>query len=420
MVMVADRSSVCLETLTLEAVRSLMHRHAPPCLSLYLPTHRTVPDNAVDRPTFRQLLGGLDEALAATLPRREIERLLRPFHHLATDDDFWTHARDGLAVLASEGRVRVFRLQRPVAPLAVIRNRFHLMPLVRLASGIGRCHVLALTGREARLLEGTIWHDPSGTILARLDPVPLVPQPGREPAAAILRGDAVDEETFQPHRVERGLGPAGMAGRTAVHGGAGSRQDDVDADTEIFLRHVDEVVFEQASRPTSLPLVLVAAARLAATFRGLSKNELLLDARVTRDPHLMTPAELAAAVAPAFAAAAAARIAGEILRWRRACAHGLGTADLADIGRAAVAGRVATLLVEADRIEPGRFDRTTGAIEFESPSMARPARSPAVALDHDDVLGAVAETVLAHGGTIVAVRRIDMPTESGAAAIYRY
>jgi hypothetical protein len=420
MVMTADRSSVSLETLSLEAVRSLMQPHAPPCVSLYLPTHRTVPDNAVDLPTFRQFVGGLADGLSASHPRHEIERLLKPLHRLAVDDGFWEHSRDGIAVLASDGRARVFRLQRPVTPLAVIRDRFHLMPLVRLASGIERCHVLALTSREARLLEGTVWHDTTGTVVARLDPVGIVPLPGHEPADSLRRGDVVDEETFQPHRVERGMGPAGMAGSTAVHGGVGSRRDDVDADTEIFLRHVDGVVLHQASRPTNLPLVLVAAARLAATFRGLSKNDLLLDAAVTRDPHLMTPDELATAVAAVFAAAAAKRIEDEIQHWRQACDHDLGARDLADIGRAAVAGRVATLLVEADRIEPGRFDRTTGAIEFESPSTPRPARSPAVALDHDDVLGAVAETVLAHGGTIVAVRRIDMPTESGAAAIYRY
>lgn len=420
MVMAADRSSVSLENLSLEAVRSLMLPQAAPCLSVYLPTHRTVPENIVDLPTFRQFVGGLDEGLSASHPRHEVERLLRPLHLLAGDDDFWRHSRDGLAVLASNGRARVFRLQRAVPPLAVIRNRFHLMPLVRLAAAMERCHVLALTSREARLLEGTIWHDATSTFVARLDSVTLAPGPGAEPANVLLRSDVVDEETFQPHRVERGMGPAGMAGTTAVHGGAGSKRDDIDADTEIFLRHADEIVIDQASRPTGLPVVLVAAPRLAATFRGLSKNDLLLDDHVGRDPHLMTPADLAAAVGPVFAAAAVRRIEDEIRHWQRACDHDLGARDLAEIGRAAVTGRVATLLVEADRMEPGRFDRTTGAIEFESPVAPGTARSPAAALDHEDVIGAVAETVLAHGGTIVTVRRIDMPTESGVAAIYRY
>ena len=415
MATVTERASVTIEKLSLEAVRSLMQPQAAPCVSLYLPTHRTVPDNAVDLPTFRHLVDGLETGLAAAHPRHEIERLLGPFHTLAGDAWFWRHTRDGLAVLASEGRAQAFLLQRPVKPLAVIMRRFHLLPLVRLAAASGRCHVLTLTSREARLLEGTIWRDATGTVLERLDPVALVSLPGHDAAEKLVRGDVVDEETFQPHRVERGLGPVGKASTTAVHGGADAKQDDIDADTEIFLRHVDEVVIDQASRPSGVPLVLVAGPRVASTFRGLSKNDLLLEDHIAKDPHLMDRDDLAAAVANVFAAAAAARIAREIELYEQGRNHDLAAGDLADIGRAAVAGRVATLLIEADRFEPGLFDRTTGAVEFDT--AGRPHEQ---GFDREDVFGAVAETVLAHGGTIVSVSRIDMPTESGVAAIYRY
>jgi hypothetical protein len=97
---------------------------------------------------------------------------------------------------------------------------------------------------------------------------------------------------------------------------------------------------------------------------------------------------------------------------------------LADVARAAVAGRVATLFVEADRFEPGRIDRATGAIAPATPAGVRPAdrsRSgdlPAVV--EEDLVGAVAEEVLVRGGAVVAVDRIAMPTETGVAAIERY
>jgi hypothetical protein len=38
----------------------------------------------------------------------------------------------------------------------------------------------------------------------------------------------------------------------------------------------------------------------------------------------------------------------------------------------------------------------------------------------DDLFGVVAETVLLHGGDVLALARNDMPTETGVAAIYRY
>jgi len=79
-----DGACLTFETLSLEAVRGLVGPHPGPCLSLYLPTHRTVPDNAVDLPSFRHLVGGFEAALAAAHPRHDIERLLQPFRRLAS------------------------------------------------------------------------------------------------------------------------------------------------------------------------------------------------------------------------------------------------------------------------------------------------------------------------------------------------
>jgi hypothetical protein len=419
----AERTTGVLEfqPLSIEAVRPLFDPPAAPCLSLYLPTHRNVPDNTVDLPAFTHLVEALELALSATKPPAEIERLLHPFRMLAADRRFWQHTQDGLAVLAADGRARVFLFQRPVQPLAMTATRFHTLPLVRAVTGLDRCDVLALTSRSARVFAGRIWHDPRGDAADRLDPVPLVSVPGTAPVEEVSRDDVISAETLEPHRVKHGTGPTGRAATAFVHGGFGSKHDDVDRDTEIFVRHVDEIVQAQVSQPTGLPLVLVAQGRLAAMFRGLTKNPLLVDEHVDLDPHLVGRDALAAAVAPVFARARAARIAREVRAFEQARDHGLGSGDLADVARAAVAGQVATLLVEADRFESGRLDRATGAVEFDGDPPADLSRSgdrPAVS--GEDLTGAVAETVIAKGGAVVALARIAMPTESGVAAIYRY
>jgi hypothetical protein len=415
----AERVEV--EPLTADAVRSLLEPHAAPCLSLYLPTHRNVPDNRVDRPAYRHLVEALGLALSVSKPRDEIERLLGPFRMLADDVAFWEHTHDGLAVFGSDGRAQGFLLKRPVTPLALVSRRFHTMPLVKAVMACDRFDVLALTSRSARVFEGTAWHDPHGSSADVLDPVPLVPLPGRPVATELGRGDVIDEETFQPHRVQHGMGPAGLGTGGVVHGGFGAKRDDVDADTEIFLRHVDDRVHEQVSRRTGLPLVLVAQARLAAMFRGLTKNDLLIDEAVAKDPHLMTERDMAAAVTDVFRRAHAARLAREIAAFAHARDRGLAATDLADIARAAVAGQVATLLVEADRFETGRLDRDTGAIEFDGQVPMDLSRTgDRAAVRGDDLFGALAETVLLHGGTILTLARNDMPAESGVAAVYRY
>jgi hypothetical protein len=384
--------AISITALSLEAVRDLLEPHPEPCLSVYLPTHRNVPDNRVDRPSFRHLIGALEMSLSAAHRRDEIDRLLRPFRLLADDQRFWEHTRDGLAVLASDGVARVFVLQRPVRPLAAVTNRFHLLPLLRIATALERFQLLALTSREAQVYEGTSWHGAAGRqdarpTVDRLDPVPLPVASGSVAAEGrLVRRDVIDEEILQPHRVKLGKGPAGMAASDVVHGGFRSKQDDIDNDTEIFLRHVDEVVLREVSQPSGLPLLLVAASRLAATFRGLSKNPLLAAEYVAKDPHLLTPDDLAAAAADVFAQAREARVAREVTAFGKARDHGHASGDPADIARAAVAGRVATLFVD----------------------------------EAEDLYGGVAETVLAKGGTVVALVRNAMPTETGLAAIYRY
>jgi hypothetical protein len=93
----------------------------------------------------------------------------------------------------------------------------------------------------------------------------------------------------------------------------------------------------------------------------------------------------------------------------------------AAIAQAAVAGRIATLLVEAQRFEPGWLDRSTGAIHAEGDppvDLSRSGNSPAIRTE--DLLGAIAETVLLHGGEIVSLEATRMPSETGLAAIYRY
>ncbi len=80
-----------------------------------------------------------------------------------------------------------------------------------------------------------------------------------------------------------------------------------------------------------------------------------------------------------------------------------------------MAGQVATLLVEQDRFEPGKFDRATGAITWGADVRTKSGIELA-----GDLVGILAEEVLLRDGEIVSLRPIDMPTETGVAALYRY
>ena len=104
------------------------------------------------------------------------------------------------------------------------------------------------------------------------------------------------------------------------------------------------------------------------------------------------------------------RLAGLIDAFAAAQARQQGSADLSDVARAATEGRVATLLLEADRHIPGRIDADTGALveaRLDDPRI-------------DDMLDDLGERVLRSGGEVVIVPADRMPTRSGLAATYRF
>ena len=105
-----------------------------------------------------------------------------------------------------------------------------------------------------------------------------------------------------------------------------------------------------------------------------------------------------------------ARLAGLVEMFGVAQSRELGAGDLAQAMRAAVSGRVTTLLIEADRRILGHVDPATGGIEFDN------SADPVV----DDLLDDLAAFVLRTGGQVVVVPAERMPTKTGLAATYRY
>ncbi|MCK7510095.1 MAG: hypothetical protein MZV70_42705 [Desulfobacterales bacterium] len=81
--------------------------HAPPCLSVYLPTHRRHPENLQDSIRIQNLLKALEGSLLSRASAGEAGTLLDPFRTLALDTGFWNHTWDGLAVLGAAGVFQV-------------------------------------------------------------------------------------------------------------------------------------------------------------------------------------------------------------------------------------------------------------------------------------------------------------------------
>lgn len=139
--------------LTSASLEELVGLHARPCLSLYMGTHRSHPDNQQDPVRFRHLVGALKTSLHHQAPDA-LRALIAPFEALESDHAFWEHTLDGLVVMGATDFFRIYVLPRPVADLAVVADSFHTQPLRQFLQSVERYQVLALSLNKVQLFEG--------------------------------------------------------------------------------------------------------------------------------------------------------------------------------------------------------------------------------------------------------------------------
>jgi hypothetical protein len=380
--------------LTPESLAELTSARQPPCLSLYQPTHRHHPDNQQDPIRFGNLVKQLAASLLEKHSPAEVKPLLEPFEALARDRTFWDHTLDGLAVLSGSGLLRVFLLQRPVDELVVVADSFHTKPLRRILQSLDRYQVLELSRHHIRLFEGN---------RDALDEIELAPGVPR------TIEDALGAEFTEPQQRVSAHGGVGQ-GRQPMHHSTGGKKDEVDIDAERFFRAVDRAVLAQHSNPSCLPLILAALPENHHLFHAVSHNPLLVADGISANAAALSLGELRVLAWQAVEPGYQARLTTLAEEFKQAGAKQLGSDDLAQVANAAVDGRVATLLIEADRQLPGRIDGTTGRIELAGLS------HPEV----DDLLDDLGDRVAKAGGRVVVMPAERMPTQTGVAAIFRF
>ncbi len=391
-----------MDTLDKNAIAEVLGDYESPCLSLYQTTHRRHPENQQDPIRFGNLVKKLEQSLLQKYPADEIQPLLEPFLALADDRDFWNHALDGLAALGTKGMFRVYKLQRPVAELAIVADTFHTKPLLHTLQSADRYQILGLSRHEIKLFEG------NRNAVDEIELAPGVPRTITE---------ALGEELSDPHLTVASYGGvtgtqhSGAGGmQPGMHHGHGGKAAEVDSDADRFFRAVDRAILERHSQPSALPLILAALPEHHHLFHQVSRNPFLLEGGVDSYPDALPLDDLRQRAWQVVEPHYQTRLTALAEQFGHAMSRNLGHDQLAQVAKTAVAGRVATLLLEAGREIPGRIDAATGDLV--------PAD-----LDHpeiDDALDDLAALTLKMGGEVVIMPPEQMPTKTGLAAIYRY
>lgn len=359
-----------------ERLGELFTERAGPCVSIYMPTERQFSGNQKDAAHFRQLVERAAKSAGTEMGEAETNTLFEPLRDLAGNERFWEHTLDGLAVLRAPDYYKVYKLQRKVPELSIVADSFHTKPLLRIAQSADRFHVLAVTRDKARLFQG--------------DRYTL---------------DEVQTDAGFPRTIAEALGENDWDGQEYTHG-----SDEIDQATQRYFRAVDKAVCDRYSKAFGMPLVLAALPMNQTAFRAVSKNAALLEQGIAINPEAQSADDLRQKAWEIIEPRYLERLAGFIDDYQAGKVRGLASDDLVEIVMAAMAGRVRVLLVENDRIIPGRIDRDTGAVH----------RGELADAHTDDLLDDLAELTLRMAGEVIIVPAARMPTTTGAAAVYRF
>lgn len=384
-----------MEVLAKELIQELLSVKHTPCLSLYMTTHRSHPENLQDPIRFQNLVKQLEESLLEQYSAIEVKKFLEPYVTLNNNNEFWGHTLDGLAVLGSTEIFKVIRLPIAVQELAVVADSFHTKPLRQYLQSVDRYHVLGLSLHEIRLFEG------NRHSLVEVDLPPDFPKTITE---------ALGDELTGKHTTVASYG--GTSGESSdMHHGHGGKKDEVDKDAERFFNIIARTIHENYSKPTGWPLILAALPEHHSLFQKLSKNPLLLQKGINVNPASISIDKLVKLAWEVIEPDYLHKLKDLVKKFEQAKANNSGSDNVKEVVEAAEAGRVDTILIEKDRVIAERLrNKITGT--FKQTDLTQPKL--------DDLLDDIGELVTKMGGKVMFIPSEKMPAKTGIAALYRY
>lgn len=370
----------------------IIYQEEGPFISLYQPTHRNFQEKKQDSIVFKNLLRVIVNSMHQKYERNFMDSIMKPLHEIENDKYFWDNTADGIAVLASQNKCVVYNLQDPVKEFAAVASSFHIKPLIKAFQSNENYHLLGLSRNSFALYQGNRY----GLFEIMLNPD--IPRTIEE---------ILGKQLTEPYLAHGSYG--GTGSHTMYHGHGDAKQE-IDIDTEKYFRYVESFVLENYSKPSKLPLILVALSEYHSQFKSISNNPYLVAEGINNSYDSLEMEVLKKKVLEIVDSINLDKMRNIAESYKKAKAEELGSSDIAEVSKAAFNSRVETLLIEENRIVPGRLDFKTGDVKFGD------IDNP----DHDDLLDDMAELTLLRKGEVLVLPKDIMPSNTGVSAIYRY
>lgn len=379
-----------------QVINELSKAQKAPCVSIYLAT--TSGKNGCDETILR--FKNLKRKVLASLRRgydsNVVEDIEIRLDTMERDVEFWSYQRGGVAVFLAPDVTRVEKLRRPLDDAAVVADRFYLKPLIYLFQTLDQFAVLAISMNHVRLYVG--------------DRDKIEAEEIRELNVAF--NQFWGEPNIDRRMVSLAVGSNGSSAgksRSLFH-----NYDDVHARKKVDLKRyfaaIDRIVCDVLAGNISLPVVLATLPEYQDLYRSKSKIRRLVERGVLGNPDVMSADELREKAWQLISHdydTVCAKLNDE---YSNAVNVGRASDHLQEIAKAITHGRVGKLLIEEDRVIPGRLVKDAGLVMFAD------LENPHV----NDLLDDFADIVVQNSGVVTVLPREKMPTDTGIAAIYRY
>lgn len=380
-----------MNKITPEKLMELAAYEGDSVLTIYMPTHvqSTPPHMSEDQTRYKNLIReGMHqwEKVAGpvdfNLIRTRLEQRL-------DDQEFWKHMSQSLAIFANEKEVAMYHLPIEVNEQVYVGATYDTVPLLQVETMNQAFYVFALAMHDSKLYRGDLYG---------LEPVAVdFPQ-------SIEAALNIDEMFINSNTIRAGSGSM----REAAHG-QGDSQEAGHEERLIYLRMLDQRIIASKHVDHRLPIVIAATDNEAGDFQAISRLPFLLSPHVNGNRtkgdlgelHRLASDIIHEAVTDQHLREAAKRY-GELIGVNKAAD------DIADITKAAEAGRVETLLLNV-------FNRTRDSVTDSLKSVAFRES------EHEkDTMLTLINQVITTGGTIKLMPGKLMPSQATAAAMYRY